>query len=85
MGTYVNSILGILHHLDFGPVISPSRVSEQFCNLAAEVEHFGKEWDVNIEPRIIGLKSSSPNVWILGVFEERENIWSLEGDVVHIL
>ena len=29
-GTHINNVLGILHHLDFGSVICPILVSEQF-------------------------------------------------------
>ena len=73
-GTHVNDIFGILHHLDFGPVICPSLIPEQFCNLAAEIEHLGKEGNIDIEPRFIGLESPSPNVWVLGGIAGREDI-----------
>ena len=46
-----------------------------------EVEQLRKEGDIDIEPKFTGLKGPSPNDWVLGIFEEREDIWGLEGDV----
>ena len=53
----------------------------QFCNLVVEVERLRKEGDIGIKPRVTGLKNPSPNDWALGIIEEREDIWGLEGDV----
>jgi len=76
--------LRTLDHLLLRDIVCPSLVSQYRSNLSSEVKRSAQDRNIDFQPRFIGLESTPTSLGVFGVFEEREDIRSLEGDIVDI-
>jgi hypothetical protein len=67
--SYLLNTITRLDHLDFGDIVGPSLVSQDFGSLATEIKSLVKQRHVIGKSSFVALLSALSREWVFGKFE----------------